>query len=289
MPDPVWRPAVQGAVGYVVGLRSTDGATYACKVFGGDRARNAATEASALQLASTVLGDVAPSVVARGGLARHGVTYVLLPRLPGRRWGDRRPFLDDGERDAVVGAAAGVLRRLHAVPGPAFGPLLDGEPRWRSVEDRLDTLLDGVLARFAASGGGPALAADVRALVDDRRRAFSWPVFPVLCHLDLNGGNVLVAADGPPHLTGVVDFERAAWEDPMWDLALTATHLLHHEPERVQTLQAAYGGLDDADVARLEVYVVLRLVDERAWVATDRPAGWETSTARIEEMLRARV
>jgi len=108
----------------------------------------------------------------------------------------------------------------------------------------------------------------------------------VLCHHDLTDGNTLV--DDVPRLVGVVDWERAAWDDPAADLALTALHLWHHGDETADVLLDAYG-LDAAGRTRLDVHLVLLAVAVRAWVASDRPQGWAEQVERLDELLVRRT
>jgi Ser/Thr protein kinase RdoA (MazF antagonist) len=133
----------------------------------------------------------------------------------------------------------------------------------------------------------------MRRLVD--RHADDWhsEVRPVLCHHDVNGGNVLLGPGDVPRVSGVVDFERTSWDDPMRDLALTVLHLRHEEPETIPALRDGYGPLDDEDSRRLHVHVALRAMAEHTWVVTDRPQGWRQSAERldglVEEHLAARA
>jgi hypothetical protein len=69
------------------------------------------------------------------------------------------------------------------------------------------------------------------------------------------------------------------------DLARTRLHLRYHVPADAATLTAAYGTSGTDEAARLDVYEVLHAVEERAWIATDRPAGWYQSVTRLDEFI----
>lgn len=283
--DRHWRPAVQGAVGHVVGLRSGAGEAWVAKLFGEEQAVRAATELHALRLAEPVLGSLAPRVIADVQLAPHGVHCIVMSRLPGDRWSDRRPSLDLGQRTGVIGDVGALLRRLHTVSGPAFGSLLEDGRRWASGLEQLRHLCAETVDAYLAAGGRGPLAEGVRRLVDRHAAHWDSDVRPVLCHHDVNGGNVLLGPGATPRVSGVVDFERTSWDDPMRDLSLTVLHLRHEEPETIPALLDAYGPLADGDSQRLHVHVALRAMAEHTWVVTDRPQGWRQSADRLEDLV----
>lgn len=280
-----WRPAVQGAVGHVVGVSSGANA-YVAKVFASTARRQASREVRALRLAERATGVPVPRVVLHDRLPRDGGCVVLMTRLPGVRWADRRRDLDGGRHHDLVSSVAGVLRGLHAVAGTGVGDLLDSAPGRTAAWERLHRRLDVLLREYLAQEGRSDVAEQIDRFVTARRHLFGPHVRPVLCHHDLNDGNVLVSAAGAPVVTGVVDFERASWDDPVADVALTALHVRHHDPAAVETLLGAYG-LRDEDRDRLDVHVVVLALAERAWVAYDRPRGWRLSIAALDELLVA--
>jgi len=118
-----WVPAVQGAVGHVVGIR-VDGVGHVAKLFGPGADDRAATEVRALRLAGGVGGLPVPEVVGTAPLPGGSGSVVLLTRLPGARWADRRDALDVRQGDRLVRDAAAALRRAHGVPGDSFGALV---------------------------------------------------------------------------------------------------------------------------------------------------------------------
>lgn len=107
----------------------------------------------------------------------------------------------------------------------------------------------------------------------------------MLCHYDFNGGNLLVAASGAPDICGVVDLEKASWDDLLWDLALTAQHVRYYDPADVSTLVDGYGLDGEGARQRLDVYEVLRALEARTWIANDRPHAWERSVAALDDFL----
>ncbi|OMH34217.1 phosphotransferase family protein [Tersicoccus sp. Bi-70] len=279
--DPGWRPPVQGAVGHLLGMRlEAEHAPLVVKLFPPAARDRAVTEARAIATAG-LPGGIVPRVRTEGRLPG-GTSFLLMSRLPGDRWADRRPALTTAERASVVAQVGVLARRLHAVTDDRFGPFAGGGGVHPSLTDWTRALVEGTVATFRAAGGPDDLASGVERLA--AATVLDDAVPPAFCHQDLNGGNILLSSDpgGPPRISGVVDFERAEWADPVHDLALTVIHLMHEGEEGlVSTLLEAYGGLDDAAQSRLTLHVVLRMASEWAWVITDRPADWRPKTATL--------
>ncbi|MET7336488.1 aminoglycoside phosphotransferase family protein [Nonomuraea sp. NPDC005650] len=109
-----------------------------------------------------------------------------------------------------------IARSVHAVRGPAFGPVAgEGHASWSaavlaSLEDIAADLdrcaLDAADVREAA-----ALAAERRAVLDEITE-------PRLLTGDLWTVNVMIARGAPePLITGVLDLDRTSWGDPAAD------------------------------------------------------------------------
>lgn len=281
-----WAPSVQGAVGHVIGVRGGDGAPYVLKIYEPDGDRRAATEAAVLRLLQDQQPVPVPQVLV------HGCTggpiqrpYVIMTRIPGVRWADRRRGLRAQQSLELHRRVGQLLRRLHAVPAPWFGELLEHGPRhanaWEEVRARCDRLVD----EHVRGGGRADTGHRVRRLVDRHRDAFESCGRAVLCHHDLIDSNLIVDADDEPRVRGVVDWERASWSDPIADLAQTKRHTHYHDPAASEVFVAAYGTLSDEDARRLLVHEVLHALDERTWINSDRPAGWQRSLAALDAFL----
>lgn len=76
--------------------------------------------------------------------------------------------------------------------------------------------------------------------------------------------------------------------DPLSDLAQTLLHVRQHDPAGGRALVAAYGVDTDSELQRLYTYEVLHAVQERAWIAGDRPYGWQQSLARLDAFVAER-
>lgn len=285
----VWRPAVQGAVGHVLGLRGPDGEAWVAKVFTADDegARRSRTEVAALRLTAPLAGVPVPEIVVDGfvdGGPRGGSTPVVVTsRLPGVRWSDRRAGLDDAELRVVHDAVADVLSAMHSLSGDRFGDLLGEDPGWSDAWARTRARASEALADYTAHGGPRELAGRAERHLQEGRHLFEG-VLPTFCHHDVNGGNVLLAEVGQPRVTGLVDFERASWDDPLRDVGLTVVHLGHHDVRHVPGLLDRYG-LDAVGHERVRLHTVVLMLAERAWVAMDRPQGWADSAAQLDRNL----
>ncbi|WP_028048250.1 phosphotransferase family protein [Cellulomonas sp. URHD0024] len=277
-----WRPVVQGAAGHVVGVRDLRGNDLVVKIYPGAPDTRLATEVLGLRLAAEVLP--VPRVLLHGELADRSAGYVLMTRLPGVRWADVRSVIDPATGTALTQAAGRLLRRLHSVRGARFGDLL--RPSHDTAWGRVTALRDTLLPAYVGAGGSSLLAGRVARFVETRRPAAESCSEPALCHDDFISGNLLLREGPDPALTGVVDLEGATWDDPMSDLAQTQVHVAFHAPADVTPLLEAYG-VSAAQRPRLDLFTLLHRVRERTWVATDRPAGWERSAARLDALIAA--
>ncbi|MFI5935946.1 phosphotransferase family protein [Actinoplanes sp. NPDC051494] len=159
-------------------------------------------------------------------------------------------FIDgrDGGRNDI-GSLGGVLRTLHALPRPASFELPDENILGR-VESRIST--------------APISSDDRRFLLTlfqelkDSLDALVFPLAAAPTHGDAHSENIMIR-DGEVVL---IDFERFAWGQPEWDLAMTATEYRSAgwwSAEEYQAFVDAYG----YDVTSwTEGFEVLRRVHE---------------------------
>jgi aminoglycoside phosphotransferase (APT) family kinase protein len=285
-----WAPSVQGAVGKVVGVRDENGSAYVLKVYPATARRRRDTELLAQRLLGDVPGIVVPSPTGCGQLdGPAGVGFLLMTRLDGVRWADRRAELGPARTTALTREVGRALRRLHTVAGRHFGDLLVDGPRWPTAWDRVAARTGDLIAEHLRSGGPSRLADRVRRFVERHQPAVASCPGPVLCHNDFIGSNLLVPATGDPRLRGVVDLERASWNDPLSDLAQTRLHVRQHRPADTSVLVEGYGVDSPDEHRRLDVHEVLHALAERNWVAYDRPANWRESIAALDALLTERT
>lgn len=153
-----------------------------------------------------------------------------------------------GSREDIA-ALGSVLRRLHALTGPETFRLPNEDILGR-VQLRIDSAnISDVDANFLA-----ARLTNLQAAVKGLR----YPLDPGPTHGDAHSENLMIE-EGAPVL---IDFERFAWGQPEWDLAMTATEYDSAgwwSPAEYRSFVAAYG-YDVRDWS--EGYPVLRAVHE---------------------------
>jgi aminoglycoside phosphotransferase (APT) family kinase protein len=116
--------------------------------------------------------------------------------------------------------------------------------------------------------------------VERRREALSACERPVLCHNDLNEGNVFVAEPGGSwEVTGIIDVEDAISGDPMVDLARIHHLAAGRDNRRWMAFLTGYGALPPEWADRFAVYRLLHAVD--LWCSF-RKLGWRTLLPAIE-------
>jgi aminoglycoside phosphotransferase (APT) family kinase protein len=152
-------------------------------------------------------------------LAGHGVPATETFDVDQPVEADGRPatfwrFIDGRSGDKRdIGTLGSVLRRLHSTPPPTTFAL--------PPEDILGRVEPRVEAADIPSADKRFLLERLHDLRDQVAR-LSYPLDPAPTHGDAHAENLMIR-DGEPVL---IDFERFAWGQPEWDLAMTATEYL---------------------------------------------------------------
>lgn len=142
--------------------------------------------------------------------------YYLMEFVAGEAWHRRREQLDEGQRTAIDTAIGGYLAQINAIEGTYFGYMalpVQRFPTWRAAFLAMfdDLLADGKARRVAL----PWAYEDLRARVAAAAPVLDEVQTPHLVHWDLWDGNIFVDAAG--RITGIIDFERALWGDPLME------------------------------------------------------------------------
>jgi Ser/Thr protein kinase RdoA (MazF antagonist) len=174
--------------------------------------------------------------------------YALITFLPGQAV---RSLADQPDVEPVYRRMGALLRRVHAIPMPAYGYILaDGvfEPR-AGNGPYMTAAFQRAFRRFRRQGGGDALADRLEAMARERYGLLDLAAGPVLCHDDFQPRNVLATRDasGELVLTGLIDFANALAGDPLADLAKTLFCCAHEDPRSVGPLREGYGPIDHPD------------------------------------------
>lgn len=182
-----------------------------------------AAEAAALALAAARTAMPVPAVYAFDRTRRHLPSpYLLMAALPGEPLHRARAAMAP-ETQAAVDRALGVyLAELNAIVGPGFGYLAAPAPAgapWSAVFLGMlrDVLADGEDAAVPL----PVAPAELMARAEAWAGALDEVREPRLVHWDLWDGNVFVDPAGG-RVTGIIDFERALWGDPLLEVQFRA-------------------------------------------------------------------
>ena len=137
--------------------------------------------------------DVAQPIMVQG----HPTTFWRL--IPGRPGGP-----------TDLAALGSVLRRLHSLPRPTSFTL----PCER-ILDRVGTRID----QAPIASTDREFLSNRLDVLTRRVQALRFPHPPAPTHGDAHSDNLMFVAEQPV----LIDFERFAWGQPEWDLAMTAT------------------------------------------------------------------
>lgn len=154
--------------------------------------------------------------------------------------------------DVAYRQMGALLRRLRAIPMTAYGYIVaDGIRRPQPTnEEYLRSAFDKAFQEFRELGGDTDLVRRLEHDVRQRFDVFAHSAVPVLCHNDLQQGNVLVMRDdeaGVLTLTGLIDFADASAGDRLLDLALSLFCCTHEDPRSREPLLAGYGEIEHPD------------------------------------------
>lgn len=179
------------------------------------------------------------------------------------------------------GVEALVMRRFHGHP-LALSDVLPALPQIRAILTRLHAITEGRvdlgklrerLKRFR-SALAPYPLDDLFAAVEGPLEHGLLDVPASFCHLDLWQDNILVSAGGQ---VLVIDWTRAAYDDPLRDVALFKTGTLDMLP-RQQSFDAALSMLPDRQpdtLRRFRAYLAHTCLHDLYWFLMNEPYAFE--------------
>lgn len=143
--------------------------------------------------------------------------YFVMERCPGVLLSELRSTFDDATQRSIDAQIARHVAAINAIPAETFGRPDRAAPHdttWSAAFGRLvaDLLADAADAEVTL----PIGADDVQALVAAHRAHLDVVTKPRHVHWDLWDTNVFVDP-ATLEVTGVIDFERTLWADPLME------------------------------------------------------------------------
>lgn len=165
---------------------------------------------------------------------------TLLPGVP------VRSLIGAPDVDVAYRQMGALLKRLHGISMKAYGYIV-GDGIRQPMSDNseyMGSAFERAFRQFRELGGDTGLMQRLESEVAQRFEVLAYSVGAVLCHNDLQQGNVLAARDtgaGGLRLTGLIDFANAGAGEPLMDLALALFCCTHEDPRSREPLLAGYG------------------------------------------------
>ena len=188
----------------------------------------------------------------------------LMEALPGDLLNGLRSGLSADQQQRIDVHIATSLREINALTRAGFGLAAPSAPVFERWSDAFTRMVDDVLADGEAAAVTLPVAADrVRAVVRNAADLLDEVTEARLVHWDLWDGNVLVDPVGG-RVTGLIDFERALWGDPVMELQFRSAAL---DPAFADAYGSRPLDVDGARQRRLlyDLYLFLVMVIEVAY------------------------
>lgn len=141
--------------------------------------------------------------------------YFLMENLPGDSWYSQGALLSEEARQKLYRETGQLQRKLSRVHSDKFGILGDEEHRFDGQYEFLQYLMHNVVAD--ADAVGVEFGVDGREILEalePEEALFEEIKQPSLVHWDMWEGNIFIEKD---RISGIIDWERAMWADPMMD------------------------------------------------------------------------
>ncbi len=143
--------------------------------------------------------------------------YYLMTFVPGVSLHKLRQQLSAEEQRAIDFRTGEYLRQMNAIRGPSFGYFAQPEFQFSTWREAFTAMLENILQDGRDAG--------VELPISYETLCVRLPVFyaalddvtrPALIHWDLWDGNIIVDPETKT-ITGILDFERALWADPLME------------------------------------------------------------------------
>jgi len=198
-----------------------------------------------------------------------GGMFFLMSLVPGvvvRRLDDAPALHDPVVMRAMSQASVDLLAALHALPVEGL-PIYDAA----RVEGYGARQVQNWHARWSAARPPDVPHADAAAVFAWLAQHLPPPMPPVLLHNDWKFDNLLIDAEHPARILGVLDWEMATVGDPRFDLATSLGYWV--QADDAPMLQALSLGVTNAPGCLTREDVVMRYAAARG-IAIDDPVYW---------------
>lgn len=141
--------------------------------------------------------------------------YFFMEALPGDSYDQLRKELSDGQRAAIDYEIGAYEKALTPILGTHFGMVGDDQRKFSCLYDFVRYLLSNAIADGERRNVAlPLTGEQILSALEKDRAVFDEVTQPTLVHWDMWPGNIFIQ-DG--HISGVIDWERAMWADPLID------------------------------------------------------------------------
>jgi len=147
--------------------------------------------------------------------------YFIMDFIPGVSFWNLRADLSEADQQAIERESGRNLRQMNQIRGQDFGYFASPE-RFLTWPECFDHMLTGVLQDGQDAGVVLPLAySELSALARSKYDSLRGVTTPSLVHWDLWAGNIFIDP-ATRQITGIIDFERALWGDPLMEVGFGA-------------------------------------------------------------------
>lgn len=147
--------------------------------------------------------------------------YYFMDFVEGMTWDKIRDTHSEAQNNSIEFQLGRITACINAFEHPTFGYFAYG-PDFDTWPDAFAWMCEQLFADARRYGIVLDLSeAEFFDKLDEHRAIFAEVTRPRLVHWDLWAGNIFVARDeNSPAITGIVDFERSLWGDPLMEAYL---------------------------------------------------------------------
>jgi aminoglycoside phosphotransferase (APT) family kinase protein len=146
-----------------------------------------------------------------------GSELYIMRKLEGRPFSEARSSFSEEQQRAIDFEVGLCCRRMNAIKNDSFGYYADGGSKRQTWSEAFRRILSDVLDDGRDCNVRLPMSYDaIYDLAMSSSGIYDEVTTASLVHWDLHDGNVFVDESG--RITGIIDFERALWADPLMEL-----------------------------------------------------------------------